>query len=51
MTELKQVYVCEICGNITEVLSTGMVNWSVVGNRWICSRRKQPMLVGKSTYR
>ncbi|MCL0078838.1 desulfoferrodoxin [Dehalococcoidia bacterium] len=24
MTELKQVYVCEICGNITEVLSTGM---------------------------
>ncbi|HAZ32111.1 MAG TPA: desulfoferrodoxin [Dehalococcoidia bacterium] len=24
MTELKQVYVCEICGNITEVLATGM---------------------------
>ncbi|MCL0058201.1 desulfoferrodoxin [Dehalococcoidia bacterium] len=24
MTELKQVYVCEICGNITEVLSTGV---------------------------
>jgi len=40
MTELRQVYVCEICGNITEVLSTGVGELVCCGEPMVLQQEK-----------
>jgi len=45
MTEQKQIYRCNICGNIVLVLHAGVGQLVCAANPWNCLQRKQKILV------